>query len=212
MPGAPNRPPDPAPSPPVTPALSEPPNKKALRRLAPARVALLLDGWKGTPSPDLTVPFDRAEAAFEAGDYTAALQALDLLSIRFHEPRWPSLPVPFRSLRVAIPQPQPPSWNPEHAMTPAERDALRAGRDADDQVALARASVAWAAAHGVEVGDWAARVEEAGEILHREGLVPGVYERLDPVWEGVRAKVPRPKSAGGRPTPPPAAAAAPEEA
>ncbi len=56
MPGAPNRPPENAPAAPVTPALSEPPEKKALRRLVPSRLTLLLDIWKGAPSTDLTVP------------------------------------------------------------------------------------------------------------------------------------------------------------
>ena len=209
MPGAPNRPPENAPAAPVTPALSEPPEKKALRRLVPSRLTLLLDIWKGAPGTDLTVPYDRAEAAYDAGDYPAALQALDLLSIRFHEPRWPSLPAPFRLLRVAIPAPQPPSWNPENALSAAERDALRARRQADDQVLLARGSVAWAAAHGIEVGDWNARVEEAAQVLAAEGLVPAFYERIDPVWEGLRARLPRPTSVASRPptAPPPSVGA-----
>ncbi|MGA8536079.1 MAG: hypothetical protein WB789_01645, partial [Thermoplasmata archaeon] len=92
----------------------ETPERRALRRLAPSRVALRLDQWKGAPSPDLLTPFEKAEAAYTAGDYTAALQALDQLSIRFAEPRWPTLPEPFRRLRVPIPAPMPPHWDPEH--------------------------------------------------------------------------------------------------
>ncbi len=106
---------------------------------------------------------------------------------------------------MAIPAPQPPSWNPENALSAAERDALRARRQADDQVLLARGSVAWAAAHGIEVGDWNARVEEAAQVLAAEGLVPAFYERIDPVWAGLRARLPRPTSVASRPptTPPP---------
>ncbi len=192
----------------MTPLVVEPPEKKVLRRLVPSRVTLLLDLWKGAPSPDLLGPYDKAEDAAAAGDFATALQALDRLSIRFHEPRWPTLPEPFRRLRVEIPPPMPPSWNPENALAPAQRDALRARREADDQVLLARGSVAWAAAHGVDVGDSGARVEEAAQLLASEGLVPGVYERVDGVWEGLRARLPRPKSAAGRPpaaAPPPSA-------
>lgn len=208
MPGAPNRPPENTPAPPPPPVVPEPPEKKALRRLVPSRIALLLDLWKGAPSPDLLGPYDRAETAFGAGDFPAALQALDLLSIRFHEPRWPSLPEPFRRLRVSIPVPQPPAWDPEHALSPAERDARRARREADDQVLLARGSLAWAAAHGVEVAPWTAKVEESAQLLSSEGLSPAVYERLDPVWEALRAAVPRPKAPGSR-APAPAAAEPP---
>jgi hypothetical protein len=192
MPGAPNRPPEATPEAPPPPPVPEPPDRKVLRRLVPSRVALLLDQWKGAPSPDLLTPFEKAESAYAAGDFGAALQALDQLSIRFHEPRWPTLPEPFRRLRVAIPAPQPPSWNPENALTPAEREARRARRYADDQVALARGSLVWAGAHGIAVAEWSPRVEEAAAILAAEGLVNGFYERIDPMWEALHAALPRP--------------------
>jgi hypothetical protein len=202
MPGAPNRPPENAPEVPAPPPVPEPPERKVLRRMVPSRVTLLLDLWKGTPSPDLTTPLEKAEAAFAAADYTTALQALDQLSIRFHEPRWPTLPEPFRRLRVAIPAPQPPSWNPENALPPADREAKRARRFADDQVVLARGSLVWAGAHGISVTEWTPRVEEAAAILAAEGLVPGFYERIDPVWEGLHAALPHPRSATARPAAP----------
>jgi hypothetical protein len=209
MPGAPNRPPENTPPPPVVPVLPEPPERKALRRLVPSRVTLLLDIWKGAPSPDLMGPYDRAEAAYDARDFATALQALDLLSVRFHEPRWPTLPEPFRLLRVPIPAPQPPSWNPENALSPAERDARRARREADEQLLLVRGALTFAAAHGIDVAEWTPRVEEAAQVLASEGLVAGFYERVDPVWEGLRAHLPRPKGPAGRPpaAPPPAAEA-----
>jgi hypothetical protein len=192
MPGAPNRPPAKEPEVPAAPAVPETPERQSLRRLAPSRIALRLDQWKGAPNPDLVAPFDRAETAYQAGDYTLALQALDQLSIRFAEPRWPTLPEPFRRLRVAIPPPMPPHWDPEHGMAVPEKEARKARRFADDQLALARASVAWATAHGTDLSSFAPRVEEAATILETEGLVPGFYERLDALWLVVREQVAKP--------------------
>jgi hypothetical protein len=207
MPGAPNRPPESAPAPPAAPPVPETPAQRVLRRLAPSRVALLLDPWKGAPNADLLTPFDKAEAAFAAGDFPNAVSALDMLSVRFAEPRWPTLPEPFRRLRVPIPAPMPPHWNPEHNLPAEEKEARRARRSADDQLALADASVAWMAAHQLETADLAPRLEEARAVLGTEGIVPAFYERVDAVWEAVRARVPRPKSGTGRPAP-----AAPAEA
>jgi len=138
MPGRPNKPPDIEPPPPSLAPIPEPPDKKALRRLVPTHVALLLETWKGAPSPDLTGPFGKAETAFASGDFAAALSSLDLLSVRFAEPRWPTLPEPFRLLRVPIPTPVPPHWDPDHALAAAEKDAKKARKSAEDQLALAR--------------------------------------------------------------------------
>jgi hypothetical protein len=208
MPGAPNRPPPKDPETPVAPVVPETPERQALRRLAPARVALRLDQWKGAPSPDLLTPFEKAEAAYASGDYAAALQALDQLSIRFAEPRWPTLPEPFRRLRVPIPPPMPPHWDPEHGMAVPEKEARRARRAADDQLALARASVGWATAHGTDLSTLAPRVEEAAAILQAEGVVAGFYDRVDPVWIAVREQVAKPVN---RPAPRAAPAAEPDE-
>jgi hypothetical protein len=194
MPGAPNRPPPKDPEAPAPPVVPETPERQALRRLAPSRIALRLDQWKGAPSPDLLTPFEKAEAAYVEGDYASALQALDLLSIRFAEPRWPTLPEPFRRLRVPIPPPMPPHWDPEHGMAVPEKEARRARRVADDQLALARASVGWASAHGTDLSALAPRVEEAAAVLESEGVVAGFYERVDPVWIAVREQVTKPVS------------------
>ncbi len=210
MPGAPNRPPENAPAAPPAPPVPETPSQRVLRRLAPSRVALLLDVWKGAPSPELLTPFDKAEVAFDAGDFANASGALDQLSVRFAEPRWPTLPEPFRRLRVPIPTPVPPHWDPEHALPAPEKDARRARRSADDQLALAEASAAWMGAHQIDTGDLAPRLAEAKTLLATEGVVPAYYERIDAVWDAVRARAPRPKTAVGRaapaPTPAPAEA------
>jgi len=209
VPGAPNRPPEKAAAPPPPPT-PEPPEKRALRRLAPSRVALLLDTWKGPPSPDLLGPFRKAEEAFAHGDYATATTSLDLLSVRFAEPRWATLPEPFRLLRVAIPAPVPPHWDPDHALTPAEKDAKKARRAADDQLALANGCLAWAGAHGVDTADLAPRVEgAAARITEPAGLAP-FYEEIDAFWTGLYGRLPAPKS--GPSAPAPAAAAEPEEA
>ncbi|MCL5983285.1 MAG: hypothetical protein M1606_01300, partial [Candidatus Thermoplasmatota archaeon] len=103
MPGAPNRPPEmAAPSPPPT---VDAPERRVLRRLAPSRIALSLDVWRGAPSRELTEPLEKAEAAYGAREWREAESQLDRLAIRFHEPRWPTLPPPFRELRVPIPPP-----------------------------------------------------------------------------------------------------------
>jgi hypothetical protein len=211
MPGAPNRPPENKPEAPPPPVVPEGPHEKALRRLAPARVALLLDSWKGAPSTDLTGPLEKAENAYRSGDYAGAVSALDLLSVRFAEPRWPTLPEPFRLLRVSIPAPMPPHWDPEHALSPAEKEARRARRVADEQLALATASVAWAARHEVPTDDLARPIEEAKTLLATEGVSTGFYERIDAVWTAVRERVPMPKSGAARAAAPAPAAAEAEE-
>jgi len=212
MPGAPNRPPEKEPEAPVASPLPATPAQQALRRLAPSRVALLLDTWKGAPSADLMGPFDKADRAYAAGDFATASTALDLLSVRLAEPRWPTIPEPFRSLRVPIPAPMPPHWNPEHAMSPAEKEAARARRVADEQLALAAAVAAWGSAHGVDSADLTRQVDEARAILASEGLHSGFYERIDTVWQAVLARYPRPKVPAPATRPPAAAAPEGEEA
>jgi hypothetical protein len=209
MPGAPNRPPDSAPAAPPSPPVPEPPAPRVLRRLAPSRIALSLDLWKGAPNADLMTPFDKAEAAFDAGDYPNATSALDMLSVRFAEPRWPTLPEPFKFLRVPIPAPMPPHWDPEHALPAPEKEARRARRGAEEQLALAEGSVAWMSGHAIDVADLTPRLAEAKTVLGTEGVVPAFYERIDAVWEAVRARVPRPKTPAGRPVPAAPAPAAP---
>lgn len=209
MPGAPNRPPEVGEATPPVPPVPETPNERALRRLAPSRIALRLEIWKGAPPTELLAPFEKAEAAFVAGDFATATTALDLLSVRFAEPRWPTLPEPFRRLRVAIPAPMPPTWDPEHSLSAAERDARRARRLADDQVELAGASVDWAVRQHLAADDLGTLVAEARAALAATGVSSDVYGRLDAVWTAIRERVPVPKAAA--PTRSSAAPAAPTE-
>lgn len=205
MPGAPNRPPEKTPDVPVVTPLPEPPEKKALRRLVPSRVALLLDIWKGAPNPDLTVPYEKAETAFAGGDFAGALSALDVLSVRFAEPRWTTLPEPFRLLRVPIIAPVPPHWDPDHALAAPEKEAKKSRTTAEEQLLLARGSVAWAAAHGAETADLAPRLEVAAARLADPADRPAFYEEIDAIWTGLHGRLPAPKGGGARAAPPAAA-------
>jgi hypothetical protein len=194
MPGAPNRPPAAAAAPAPPPA-PDPPQAKLLRRLVPSQVALLQDIWKGAPPAEVTAPFEKAEAAFRASDFAGAGAALDLLSIRLAEPRWPTLVEPFRRLRVPIPAPVPPHWDPDHGVPPAEKEARRARRVAEEQLALADASVAWASAHGVRAEDLAAMVGAARTALAGPGVPAEFYPAVDRIWGGLRERLPSPKGA-----------------
>ncbi len=212
MPGAPNRPPETTPEATPVAAPAESPAERALRRLAPSRVALLLDVWKGAPGPDLLVPFEKAEAAYTVGDFENATNALDLLSVRLTEPRWPTLPEPFRRLRVSIPAPVPPHWDPEHALSPADKETRRARKVADDQLALADASIAWAQTHGVDCADLTGTLREAGTVLSTEGASEGFYSRIDGIWKEIRGRTPLPGARGPRPPAPATGVPTPEGA
>lgn len=204
MPGAPNSPPKPTEATP--PPAPVPPDRKALRRLAPSRVALNLEMWKGAPSPELVDPLVRAEAAYAASDWVNTEQALDQLSVRFAEPRWPTMPAPFRELRVAIPAPMPPHWDPDHAAEPAEKDRRKMARFADLQIALAKATAAYATKRGVPSEDIATHVAAAEAALASTGPDAVFWEHIDAVWTAVRERFPLPSrpAARGSPPPPPA--------
>jgi len=210
MPGAPNRPPEKTEAAPPPSTIPEPPEKKVLRRLVPTRVALLLDTWKGAPSPELLGPFHKAEEAFAHSDYATAVTSLDLLSVRFAEPRWATLPEPFRLLRVPIPAPVPPHWDPDHTLSASEKDAKKTRRAADQQLALANGCLAWATGHGVATADLAPRLETAATRLADPAGLGPFYEQLDAFWTGLYSRLPAPKS--GPSAPAPAPAAEPEEA
>jgi len=201
MPGAPNRPPEVA-APAASPPTADPPEVKVLRRLVPSHVALLQETWKGTVPAEILAPFERAEAAFRGADFPAATSALDQLSIRFAEPRWPTLREPFRRLRVPIPAPVPPHWDPDHGLAPAEKEARRTRRTAEDQLALAEASVAWATTHGIQSDDLAGWLASAKEALAAPGVPSGFYAAVDQVWRGLHVRLP-PPGRSARPAAPP---------
>jgi len=205
MPGAPNRPPEvaAAPAPPPAP---EPPEVKLRRRLVPSHVALLQESWKGGVPAEVATPFDRAVAAYRAGDWPTTTSALDQLAIRFAEPRWPSLAEPFRRLRVPIPAPVPPHWDPDHGLAAAEKEARQARRVAEEQLALAEASVLWASAHGVGADDLAAALSGAREALAAPGVAPAFYGAVDRLWHALGDRLP-PVPRAGRPAPVPAESA-----
>ncbi len=210
MPGAPNRPPEATPPPP--PVVATSPERKVLRRLVPSHVALLLDTWKGPLSPDLVLPLEKAEAAYAASDFPTATTALDVLSVRLAEPRWPTIPEPFRLLRVPIPAPMPPSWDPEHALPAPEKEARRARKEAETQLALAAGCVAWATGHGVAAEDLAPRLDIARTALDADGVPPPFHEAIDALWTALRPRLPRPKVSGTRAAPAVAPESEPEEA
>ncbi len=207
MPGAPNRPPETAAAaPPPAPPAAEPPLVKLRRKLVPAHVALLQESWKGPVPPEVLAPFDKATAAARAGEVGAASSALELLSIRLAEPRWPTLAEPYRRLRVPIPAPVPPHWDPDHGVEAAEKEARRARRAAEDQLLLAEASLGWAAAHAIAVDGLDASLGRAKAALAGPGLPPGFYPEIDRIWEALEPKLPSPARAA-KPAPPPVAGA-----
>jgi len=199
MPGAPNRPPERTEETPPVPPAAAPPDRLALRRIVPSQVALLLDSWKAGPGPELLGPFEKAEAAYRSADYAAALSALDLLSIRLAEPRWPSLPAPFKALRVPIPAPMPPHWNPEHGLSATDREGVRARRAAEEQLALADGAVAWAGGHAVRTDDLRPRLEAARSALSTPGVPPAFYAAIDPLWSDLLGRLPHPRRGASAP-------------
>jgi hypothetical protein len=201
MPGRPNKPPEIEAPPAPPPSATESPKQKALRRLVPSRIALTLPIWKGAPSRDLLDPLTEAERLFDAGDLAGAESALDRLAIRFHEPRWPTLPAPFKDLRVAIPFPQPPQWDPDHAAAPAEREAHRLEKYASLQLALARGALGAVQAKGTDVADLRPALARAETALAADDRGPAFWEPIDELWLGLRARVPAPTSPVRAPAP-----------
>lgn len=201
MPGAPNRPPEAAHAPP--PPATDSQAHHVLQRLVPSRIALLLDIWRGAPSAELVTPLEDAEAAYAHGDWREAESRLDALAIRFHEPRWPTLPDPFRELRVAIPAPQPPQWDPEFSLSPEEKQARRARRSLESQIALARASLEWAQKKGIDVSDLLEPLASATGQMAAGAPPEEVHRSIDQVWETLHARIPLPKAPGRPAAPPP---------
>lgn len=165
------------------------------------RVALRLDVWKNAPSREMVLPLERAETAYGTGDFAGAENALDQLAVRFAEPRWPTMPKPFRDLRVSIPPPQPPHWDPEHGLAAEAREANKGRRAAELQVTLAEGVLAWAAQHAVALDDAQPLVADARAALTADTTMDQMWSKLDAFWSVVRARVPMPSASPARAAP-----------
>jgi hypothetical protein len=205
MPGAPNRPPELDSAAPA----ADPTSRRLIRRMAPMRIALHLDLWKGAPSQELVVLLERAESNFASGDLVTAQNNVDQLAIRFAEPRWPTMPMPFKRLRVEIPPPTPPQWNPEHALPPEEKELKRLAREAESHCDLARGTIDWGAAHQIDLSDLTPCLDRAKVTLAASGPNEAFWVDIDSFWQSVRSRVPLPK--GSAKSAGPAKAAAPAE-
>lgn len=200
MPGAPNKPPEGA-APPVAPPPPEEKLPHALRRLAPDRIVLHLPIWRGAPHADLVRPLERAAATLAAGEFPDAEKALDQFSVRLAEPRWPTIPEPWIRLRVPIPAPQPPHWDPDFSLAPADRDAKRARGWAATQLLLARGALELAPSLHADLSDVAPCVAEAQTVFDRDGPSPDFWAPLDRFWGAVQSRVALPTPASVRTAP-----------
>ena len=201
MPGAPNKPPD-VDAPPPTPTLGGDKVQIALRRLAPGRIVLKLPIWRGAPNVDLVKPLERAATTLAAGEFPDTEKALDQFAVRLAEPRWPTIPEPWNRMRVSIPAPQPPHWDPDAKLLPADREAKKARHWAETQLLLAKAAVELAPSLSIDLTDMQASVVEAQTIFDREGASAGFWTPLDRLWETVRDRVPLPAPGAARTAPP----------
>lgn len=191
MPGAPNKPPD-VDAPAAVPTPDTDRARVALRRLAPGRIVLRLPIWRGAPNVDLVKPLERAASTMAAGEFPDAEKALDQFAVRLAEPRWPTIPEPWIRMRVAIPAPQPPHWDPDSKLAPADRDAKKARQFAETQLLLAKAAVDVAPSLQLDLADMQPCVVEAQALFAQEGASPGFWSPIDRLWEAVRDRVPLP--------------------
>lgn len=201
MPGAPNKPPEPE----AAPAPSSPPPgdkmQHAVRRLAPDRLVLRLPIWRGAPSGDLVKPLERVATSIAAGEFPDAEKALDQFSVRLAEPRWPTIPEPWVRLRVAIPAPQPPHWDPDFKLAASDREAKKAREWAQTQLLLAKGALEIAPSLNVDLADVQSTVSEAQAVFDRDGATAEFWTPIDRLWEAVLARVPLPPPAAARAAP-----------
>lgn len=202
MPGAPNKPPEiDAPlSPQATPGSDK--RQHAVRRLAPDRLILRLPIWRGAPHTDLVKPLERVATMLEAGEFPDAEKALDQFSVRLAEPRWPTIPEPWARLRVSIPAPQPPHWDPDHKLSPADRETKKNQEWARTQLLLAKGALELAPSLPLDLTDVQSAVSEAQAIFDREGPSAEFWMPIDRFWEAVQSRVALPAPASTRAAPP----------
>ncbi len=202
MPGAPNKPPaiDAPPAPEVP--LAGDKRQHALRRLAPARLVLRLPIWRGAPHSDLVKPLERVAATLAAGEFPDAEKALDQFSVRLAEPRWPTIPEPWVRLRVPIPAPQPPHWDPDFKLAPSDRETKKNREWARTQLLLAKGALELAPSLHVDLTDVQSTVAEAQAVFDRDGPRAEFWTPIDRLWEAVESRVALPAPAAARATPP----------
>jgi hypothetical protein len=195
MPGAPNKPPE-IEAPPA-PALPSGGDKRqhAIRRLAPARLVLRLPIWRGAPNADLVKPLERVAATLAAGEYPDAEKALDQFCVRLAEPRWPTIPEPWIRMRVPIPAPQPPHWDPDFRLSPPDREAKKNREWAQTQLLLAQGALEIAPSLSVDLTDVQPSVADARAVFDREGVTDAFWAPIDRLWEAVESRVPLPAPA-----------------
>jgi hypothetical protein len=201
MPGAPNKPPELAATSPAAAGPEEARRRQVLRRLGPARAVLRLEVFRGAPHPDLVKPVERAESLFVASDFLNADLALDQFAVRLAEPRWPTLPEPFRRLRVEIARPQPPHWDPDHALSAAEKDTKKARGFAELQLLVATACVERGPSLGADLASFGPALDGARRLLESEGATDAFWAPIDELWSAVRDRIALPASAATRPVP-----------
>jgi hypothetical protein len=151
---------------------------------------------------DLVRPLERVAATLAAGEYPDAEKALDQFSVRLAEPRWPTIPEPWARLRVPIPAPQPPHWDPDFQLAPADREAKKNREWSRTQLLLANGALELAPSLHVDLTDVQSGVAEAQVIFDREGPTPDFWTSLDRLWEAVENRVPLPTPAPSRTAPP----------
>jgi hypothetical protein len=202
LPGAPNKPPTPdaAPVPESPPAGDK--RQHAIRRLAPARLVLRLPIWRGAPNADLVRPLERVAASLTAGEFPDAEKALDQFSVRLAEPRWPTIPEPWVRLRVPIPAPQPPHWDPDFQLAPADRETKKNREWAHTQLLLAKGAIDLAPSLSLDLADVQPTVAEAQAVFDRDGPTAEFWAPLDRLWDAVERRVPLPTPAPSRAAPP----------
>ncbi|MCI4346247.1 MAG: hypothetical protein L3K07_05790 [Thermoplasmata archaeon] len=193
MPGAPNKPPETAAA--AAPVVADS-TAVLVRRLVPSRIALRLDTWRRPLSAELLTPYANAEAALARGELEIASGYLDQLAIRFAEPRWPTLPEPFLVLRVKVIRPQPPHWDPDHALSPEEKESRKVRREGEAQLKLARGALEAEGRKGTKIDDLAADLA-AAEAALAAGPAGAFWSPLDRLWATLRERVPIP-NAGAR--------------
>jgi len=100
----------------------------------------------------------------------------------------------------------PPQWDADFAVDAAEKERRKVRRLAELQLALAKATAAFAAKRGLPAEDLAAEAAHAETEFASAGASESFWSHVDTLWTAARERFPMPASAPGRaaPAPPPA--------